>query len=221
MATNNQVVSYNSSSHALTIRPAPNQQRPPHVTTPCQHRPSHSQPLPPPHPYTRCPYCRRPLLTGSRDYEDNYDGYNYDYEDDYNEYDGRTRTSNYFNILAIANRTASEPSSSHLHLTLPNSNSNSPLTLKMANPSPPSPPTPHNENAKSPSTYHSDATAFPPSSMAEGYFDAFFRIEKKLGMEANGSVFLCQYVSDNNPLGCFTVKKVTVGQSHTRISYKL
>ncbi|KAF5363017.1 hypothetical protein D9758_012659 [Tetrapyrgos nigripes] len=57
---------------------------------------------------------------------------------------------------------------------------------------PPSPslqtdtPTSHNENAEFPSTYHSDPTAFPPNSMAEGYFDVFFRVEKKLG---RGSVF--------------------------------
>ncbi|KAF5363041.1 hypothetical protein D9758_012637 [Tetrapyrgos nigripes] len=51
--------------------------------------------------------------------------------------------------------------------------------------------------------------------MAEGYFDAFFRVEKKLGMGANRSVFLCQHVLDNNPLGRFAVKKIAVGQSHT------
>ncbi|KAF5363084.1 hypothetical protein D9758_012620 [Tetrapyrgos nigripes] len=57
--------------------------------------------------------------------------------------------------------------------------------------------------------------SFPPNSMAERCFDAFFRVEKKLGMGANGSVFLCQHVLDNNPLGRFAVKKIAVGQSHT------
>ncbi|KAF5363039.1 hypothetical protein D9758_012639 [Tetrapyrgos nigripes] len=193
---NNQVVLYNPSSHALSIRPAVHHQRPPHVQP-------HPQPLPPPH--TRCPYCRRPLPTGFRDYEDDYDYNGYDY----NEYDGRTRTSNYFNILAIANRTASEPSSS-----VPSSRSPSPQPYLS---SPPSPSlqthTPHDENGDC--TYYSDPTAFPPNSMAEGYFDAFFRVEKKLGMGANGSVFLCQHVLDNNPLGRFAVKKIAVGQSHT------
>ncbi|KAF5363020.1 hypothetical protein D9758_012656 [Tetrapyrgos nigripes] len=193
---NNQVVLYNPSSHALSIRPAVHHQRPPHVQP-------HPQPLPPPH--TRCPYCRRPLPPGFRGYEDDYDYNGYDY----NEYDGRTRTSNYFNILAIANRTASEPSSS-----VPSSRSPSPQPYLS---SPPSPSlqthTPRDENGES--TYYSDPTAFPPNSMAEGYFDAFFRVEKKLGMGANGSVFLCQHVLDNNPLGRFAVKKIAVGQSHT------
>lgn len=35
-------------------------------------------------------------------------------------------------------------------------------------------------------------SVFPAESMAEGYFKAFFREEYRLGMGANGSVFLCQ-----------------------------
>ncbi|KAF5363038.1 hypothetical protein D9758_012638 [Tetrapyrgos nigripes] len=70
--------------------------------------------------------------------------------------------------------------------------------------------TPHDENDKSPSTYHSDPTVFLPNSMAEGYFDAFFRVEKKLGRGANGSVLLCQHVLDNIPLGRFAVKKIAI-----------
>ncbi|KIJ42423.1 hypothetical protein M422DRAFT_171217 [Sphaerobolus stellatus SS14] len=50
--------------------------------------------------------------------------------------------------------------------------------------------------------------------MAEGYFEAFFREEHRLGMGANGSVFLCQHVLDGNVLGRFAVKKIAVGQSH-------
>jgi hypothetical protein len=34
--------------------------------------------------------------------------------------------------------------------------------------------------------------AFPPETMAEGYFKAFFQEEYRLGMGANGSVYLCQ-----------------------------
>lgn len=55
---------------------------------------------------------------------------------------------------------------------------------------------------------------FSVETMAEGYFDAFFREERKLGMGANGSVFLCQHVLDGNPLGHFAVKKIAVGSSH-------
>ena len=34
--------------------------------------------------------------------------------------------------------------------------------------------------------------AFKREVMAEGYFNAFFKEEQKLGMGANGSVYLCQ-----------------------------
>ncbi|KAG8966342.1 putative serine/threonine-protein kinase iks1 [Tulasnella sp. 419] len=50
--------------------------------------------------------------------------------------------------------------------------------------------------------------------MAEGYFEAFFKEEKRLGMGANGSVWLCEHVLDGNHLGHYAVKKVAVGQSH-------
>ena len=35
-------------------------------------------------------------------------------------------------------------------------------------------------------------STFPREAMAEGYFKAFFQEEYRLGMGANGSVFLCQ-----------------------------
>lgn len=76
--------------------------------------------------------------------------------------------------------------------------------------------------------------AFPADKMAEGYFKTFFQEEYKLGMGANGSVFLCQvhiykctfltaanhlrllqHVLDGNPLGHFAVKKIAVGNSHS------
>ncbi|KDR72649.1 hypothetical protein GALMADRAFT_142947 [Galerina marginata CBS 339.88] len=57
--------------------------------------------------------------------------------------------------------------------------------------------------------------AFPADKMAEGYFKTFFQEEYKLGMGANGSVFLCQHLLDGNPLGHFAVKKIAVGESHS------
>ncbi|KAF8325815.1 kinase-like domain-containing protein, partial [Cantharellus anzutake] len=76
----------------------------------------------------------------------------------------------------------------------------------------------HNESTSRPLTPpHLEDEARPPLSsetMAEGYFDAFFREESKLGMGANGSVFLCQHVLDGNLLGRFAVKKIAVGSSH-------
>lgn len=51
--------------------------------------------------------------------------------------------------------------------------------------------------------------------MAEGYFKAFFQEEYRLGMGANGSVYLCQHVLDGEPLGHFAVKKIAIGESHS------
>lgn len=51
--------------------------------------------------------------------------------------------------------------------------------------------------------------------MAEGYFEAFFQEEYRLGMGASGSVYLCQHVLDGQPLGHFAVKKIAVGESHS------
>ena len=42
------------------------------------------------------------------------------------------------------------------------------------------------------SNVHVSESVFPVESMAEGYFKAFFKEEYRLGMGANGSVFLCQ-----------------------------
>ncbi|KZS97124.1 Pkinase-domain-containing protein [Sistotremastrum niveocremeum HHB9708] len=54
---------------------------------------------------------------------------------------------------------------------------------------------------------------FPTGVMAEGYFNTFFREEGRLGIGANGSVYLCQHVLNGNELGHFAVKKVAVGDS--------
>nr|GAT52003.1 other/IKS protein kinase [Mycena chlorophos] len=74
-----------------------------------------------------------------------------------------------------------------------------------------------NETTSRPSTppsIGSGSTTFPREAMAEGYFAAFFQEEFRLGMGANGSVYLCQHVLDGNPLGHFAVKKIAVGESH-------
>ncbi|PVG01469.1 kinase-like protein [Serendipita vermifera] len=55
---------------------------------------------------------------------------------------------------------------------------------------------------------------FGDDSMAQGYFAAFFKEERRLGMGANGTVYLCQHVLDGNHLGRFAVKKIAVGHSH-------
>ncbi|KAI0305273.1 kinase-like domain-containing protein [Multifurca ochricompacta] len=104
------------------------------------------------------------------------------------------RASNYFHLLQVANESASRPPSPPLHSpqSVPSSRTNTR----------PSSPTPVD-----------DCNVFPPEAMAEGYFKAFFQEEARLGMGANGSVFLCQHVLNGNPLGRFAVKKIAVGQS--------
>lgn len=74
------------------------------------------------------------------------------------------------------------------------------------------PSTPSSIEPTSPSE---QSSTFAAETMAQGYFNAFFEEECKLGMGANGSVFLCQHVLDGNRLGRFAVKKVAVGESHT------
>ncbi|KAK7451000.1 putative serine/threonine-protein kinase iks1 [Stygiomarasmius scandens] len=166
---NNQVVLYNPSSHALNIRPSTPRRQP-------------------------CPYCKQPLPNDFVHSDDN----NYDFDEEH-DFSLRPRSRNYFKILAIANRTASESSNS-----VPSSRSASPRRISRS----PSPDPPPSESISEPN-------AFPPDSMAEGYFNSFFKEEWKLGMGANGSVFLCQHVLDGNPLGRFAVKKIAVGQSHS------
>jgi hypothetical protein len=133
-----QVVLYNPTSHALSIRhPVPNE-------------------LPVPSSGL-CPYCSRPLPS--------------DFEADsgihgHTPIEGNespvvfARASNYFQLLAVANETSSRPSTP-------------PLQAPEVEP-------------------RERSSAFPPEAMAEGYFKAFFREECRLGMGANGSVFLCQ-----------------------------
>lgn len=128
----NQVVLYNPTSHALSIRQSNN---------------FPSRPRPP------CPYCQQALPldferpdSAADDVLDSEDPAYY------------SRASDYFQLLAIAHET-SRPSALH--------------SIADAN---------HGEQR----------SAFPAEAMAEGYFKTFFQEEYKLGMGANGSVYLCQ-----------------------------
>lgn len=137
----NQVVLYNPTSHALSIRHA--------ATSPGRLR-------------SPCPYCKQPLPT---DFEAESD---IDENEEWLDIDGESglhsRASDYFHLLAIANETLSRPSTP--------------------------PPIAEGSNGS-----RRGNTSFPAEAMAEGYFKAFFQEEAKLGMGANGSVFLCQVPS--------------------------
>ncbi|KAF9066662.1 kinase-like domain-containing protein [Rhodocollybia butyracea] len=153
----NQVVLYNPTSHAISVKP-----RPP------------------------CPYCKQPLPLG-------FDPpFAQQHQHEPNVEHDTTRASNYFHLLAIANESGSAPPTR-----------------------PPSPGTPVSESVVFEEEEHRGRTSFPAGTLAEGYFHAFFREECKLGMGANGSVYLCQHLLDGNSLGHFAVKKIAVGESHS------
>ena len=107
-----------------------------------------------------------------------------------------SRASNYFRLLAIANerstglsgRSSSTPHGPYRVGTFvhandePSGSGSSGGDLDEE--------TTHRRNT---TTMPDDANnAFPADKMAEGYFKTFFQEECKLGMGANGSVFLCQ-----------------------------
>lgn len=77
----------------------------------------------------------------------------------------RSRVPNYFQLLQISNETASIPST-------PMSETPGSMTPSL------------NEDG--------EEMPFSASNMAEGYFEAFFQEECRLGMGANGSVYLCR-----------------------------
>ncbi|KAI0691857.1 kinase-like domain-containing protein [Cytidiella melzeri] len=139
----------------------------------------------------QCPYCHRPISANGPLDEDS----RADLDDIEAEDDGqtpRTRAPNYFQLLQIASETGSVPST-------PGSSRRSSTPTFLHN-------DPQDARGEHP---------FRPANMAEGYFKTFFQEECRLGMGANGSVYLCQHVLDGNPLGRFAVKKIAVGQSHS------
>ena len=158
LRASNQVVLYNPTSHALTI-----------------HHSSQSTSLKQSAPRL-CPYCSQPLQPSSAEH----DGAIHSHEQDssftnLNRFEDVSgpRVSNYFQLLQVANDSASRPPS--------------PAFLS----TPSVPPSQANTPPLSPTGLNSDSV-FTPESMAEGYFKAFFQEEARLGMGANGSVFLCQ-----------------------------
>lgn len=158
----NQVVLYNPTSHALSIR-------------------THSRPASPAHSAAiarstcdRCPLCHRAIPSSISDEHRRNSGLDSAYLDDYEEH-LPTRAANYFQLLEIANETSSRP-------TTPPGTSY------------PTRSTPRASTDKTTSSSRSGGPnpTFRAENMAEGYFKAFFQEECRLGMGANGSVYLCQ-----------------------------
>ena len=99
-----------------------------------------------------------------------------------------SRASNYFRLLAIANERSTGMSSS----STPHDSYSVGSSGSYANDE-------RSGSALGDGTHRRSTTmpddannAFPADKMAEGYFKTFFQEEYKLGMGANGSVFLCQ-----------------------------
>lgn len=115
-----------------------------------------------------CPYCKQPVPPGIYDEHELENGH---YDDEpLDEIDSdpayHSRATNYFQILEVSNELNSRPTS--------------PFSV-------------HSDDESLPSAgEQASPSAFPAENMADGYFNRFFQEEYKLGMGANGSVFLCQ-----------------------------
>ena len=188
----NQVVLYNPHSHALSIALTTNEAAKGVVVTRRQRLENTDI-----HTRDTCPYCKQTLPPG----------FNHDTEDDNEERwedvdevaeDASTdpayhsRASDYFRLLQIANETSSNASSRR--------QSRSP-TLRVGDNGD------SDETRRETEEYGSTQGAFPAEKMAEGYFKMFFREECKLGMGANGTVYLCQ-VSILDAFGLQTLTRV-------------
>ena len=82
-----------------------------------------------------------------------------------------SHVSDYFQLLEMANESSSRPSSPPGPTLLGAGMSSSTNDARQ---------------------HQSGTSAFPAEKMAEGYFKTFFQEEYRLGMGANGSVYLCQ-----------------------------
>lgn len=142
-----QVVLYNPTSHALSVRP--------HSSLPAISTKS-------------CPFCHRPM--------DIPDGSAAPFVDTSPRH---SRAANYFHLLEVANETASRPSTPG---EIPSARLRSMSGMSHAS---------STRSSRSREAREEEDT-FTAGSMAEGYFKAFFKEEYRLGMGANGSVYLCQ-----------------------------
>lgn len=196
----NQVVLYNPRSHALSIAAASSGVRLPSggvVARRHQHDATAD---------TRrvigdmCPYCKQELPTDFAgfaahtdvDTEIRWEG-NGEVSDDFEEVSSdpayHSRASDYFRLLAIANESSSRrPSRSSSPYRVGDGEGERRRSRNRLRSQEPTP-----EDTRS------TKGAFPAEKMAEGYFKTFFQEEYKLGMGANGTVYLCQV----GALSCF------------------
>jgi hypothetical protein len=154
----NQVVLYNPTSQALSIRHS--------ASSP----PQHSSQLP-------CPYCHRPIPNEFLRTDEGSSAAVYELVDD--SATPSSRASNYFQLLEYVNEAQSRPSTPPPPLVVKNYDDEGDSGSA-------------DEERQTRQARASPKPAFKADAMAEGYFKAFFQEECKLGMGANGSVYLCQ-----------------------------
>lgn len=118
----------------------------------------------------RCPYCHQSLSGTENLGEGDDDELEAVLEEEPDRQSRRSRVPNYFQLLQIANETGSVPST-----PASSRQSRTPTMTSQEGP--------ENSGGERP---------FRAENMAEGYFKAFFHEECRLGMGANGSVYLCQ-----------------------------
>lgn len=125
------------------------------------------------------------------------------------------RTPPYFRILERAHDAASRPSTPGSTRITPLSASSSRTDLRATAPLESDSPGVDGDSRQSATPAPAprpQAERNPPRGV-EGYYTRFFVEERRLGMGAEGSVYLCQHVLEGNPLGHYAVKKVAVGES--------
>jgi hypothetical protein len=106
--------------------------------------------------------------------------------------DIRSRAPNYFHLLAIANETTSQPSSPPTPSMSLSDGALSPASSSHSHSRSHSRSMDGGAGRARRSQSRSGGGVFAKEGMAEGYFKAFFKEECKLGMGANGVVYLCQ-----------------------------
>lgn len=123
-----------------------------------------------------CPYCHRRLHTDGEDSFGSDDENTDTFDDDLVE-SVTSRVPNYFQLLEVANETSISPIPS-----TPGDSRTPSVSSDLSDLA----------GHESIGERHDAGGTFRASNMAEGYFKAFFQEECRLGMGANGSVYLCQ-----------------------------
>ncbi|WWC67655.1 uncharacterized protein I206_101565 [Kwoniella pini CBS 10737] len=198
--TSNQLILYHPPSHALQVQPHPSLQT--SSSTPGPSRlplrllgeSTNDDPIESITTVPHCPYCSQPLPTTSTNIPERpiiyHQSNQYEIPIEEEQINGGRGRNKYFRILEKAHEGSRPPSPSPSGSSTPRKRHQTPLM--------------EDEDED-----QLDEADFP----ARGYYDRFFKEECKLGMGAEGSVFLATHVIGGNVLGTYAVKKIAVGRS--------